>query len=121
MDGLRMGRARHVNLTIMNARSASKVTYVTLAGNEEANAAYDRAVVAARAALGHTHSLWIDGKPVGDGRTLDDDRSPIDTSVVVARFQRGTPAHVSAALDGARRAFPAWSGRPWQERVAILR
>jgi 1-pyrroline-5-carboxylate dehydrogenase len=101
--------------------SASKVTYVTLAGNEEANAAYDLAVAAARGSLSLTYSNWIDGHPVGSSRPMDDDRSPIDTSVIVARFPQGTPADVSAALEGARRAYPAWSGRPWQERVAILR
>jgi 1-pyrroline-5-carboxylate dehydrogenase len=101
--------------------SASKVTYVTLAGNEEANAAYDRAVSEVRSSLSGTFPNWIDGKPAGESRPLDDDRSPIDTSVLVARFPRGTPDDVGAAIDGARRAFPAWSRRPWQERVAILR
>jgi 1-pyrroline-5-carboxylate dehydrogenase len=101
--------------------SASKVTYVTLAGNEEANAAYDRAVSDVRASLSGTFPNWIDGKPAGENRPLDDDRSPIDTSLLVARFPRCTPADVAAAIDGARSAFPAWSRRPWQERVAILR
>jgi len=101
--------------------SASKVTYVTLAGNEEANAAYDRAVTSVRASLSGTFPNWIDGCEAGSGRPKDDDLSPIDTSLVVARFPRGTAEDVAAALDGARRAFPAWSGRPWQERVAILR
>ena len=101
--------------------SASKVTYVTLAGNEEANAAYDVAVSSVRASLSGTFPNWIDGRIAGSDRPLDDDRSPIDTSLLVARFPRCTPADVSAAIDGARRAFPAWSRRPWQERVAILR
>ncbi len=101
--------------------STSKVTYVTLAGNEEANAAYDVAVAAVRASLGGTFSNWIDGREAASDRPSDDDLSPIDTSIVVARFPRGTAKDVSAAIDGARRAFPAWSHRPWQERVAILR
>ena len=41
---------------------ASKVTYVTLAGNEEANAAYDAAVSTVRASLGKTFTNWIDGR-----------------------------------------------------------
>ena len=84
--------------------AASKVTYVTLAGNEQANAAYDLAVTAARASLGATCSNWIDGRPAGSNRPLDDDRSPTDASVVVARFPRSTPDDVAAAIDGARRA-----------------
>ena len=115
-------RERHVNLTRMNGPgSASKVTYVTLAGNAEANAAYDLAVASARASLSGTFPNWIDGRIAGSDRPQSDDRSPIDTSLLVARFPRCTPADVSAAIDGARRAFPAWSRRPWQERVAILR
>jgi hypothetical protein len=75
-------------------RSAPKVTYVTLAGNEEANAAYDLAVANVRAALSGTYPNWIDGRLAGENRPFDDDRSPIDTSLLVARS-----------------AFPAWSGR----------
>ncbi len=113
---------RHVNLTRMKGSAgASKVTYVTLAGNEEANAAYDASVSAVRASLGATFSNWIDGREAASDRPTDDDLSPIDTSLLIARFPRGGAEDVSSALDGARRAFPAWSGRPWQERVAILR
>ena len=101
--------------------SASKVTYVTLAGNEEANAAYDRAVTEVSGSLSGTHPNWIDGKEAATSRPYDEDRSPADTDVLVARFPRCTAEDVSAAIDGARRAFPAWSGRPWQDRVAILR
>src|SRR6185369_15927281 len=39
----------------------------------------------------------------------------------VARFPRCTPPDAERAIEGARRAFPAWSARPWRERVAILR
>src|SRR5207247_3403450 len=36
-------------------------------------------------------------------------------------FARGTRQDVRDAIAAAREAFPAWGGRPWQERVAILR
>lgn len=117
-----MTRNRHVNLADMKGPGGtSKVTYVTLAGNDDANAAYDAAVAAARASLPGRISNWIDGREASSNRPWDDDLSPIDTSLLVARFPRGTPADVSAAIDGARLAFPAWSRRSWQERVAILR
>jgi 1-pyrroline-5-carboxylate dehydrogenase len=103
------------------SRPTSKVTYVTLAGNEEANAAYDVAVAAVRASLGVTHANWIDGAKAAKDRPLFDDLSPADTSVRIGRFPRATAADVGAAIEGARRAFPAWGGRPWTERVAILR
>lgn len=100
--------------------SAAKITYVTLAGNEEANATYEAAVATMRASLGAAHSSWIDGRPVAGGPPIED-RSPIDTDVVVATFARASAADVGAAIDGAKKAFPAWSRRPWEERVAILR
>jgi len=101
--------------------STTKVTYVTLAGNEEANAAYDRALGVVGAGLGATHANRIDGRESGRDRPLFDDVSPIDASRLVGRFPRATPSDVAAAIEGARRAHPAWSARPWQERVAILR
>src|SRR5690606_38122924 len=33
----------------------------------------------------------------------------------------GTAVHVDQAVQAAKAAFPAWSARPWQERVAIIR
>jgi hypothetical protein len=51
--------------------SASKVTYVTLAGNEEANAAYDLAVSTVRASLSGTFPNWIDGARAGADRPLE--------------------------------------------------
>src|SRR5581483_1325171 len=50
-----------------------------------------------------------------------DDRSPIDTRMLLGRFQRGGREQARAAIDAATQAFPAWSGRPWRERVALLR
>lgn len=93
--------------------SPAKVTYVTLAGNEEANASYDAAVLAMRASLPRTLP--------STGRPWDDDVCPADTSLLLARFPRGTASDVSDAIEAARSAFPAWSARPWQERVGILR
>ena len=100
--------------------SQAKVTYVTLAGNEEANAAYDAAVARVGESLGAAHPNWIDGRQAGE-RPRFDDVSPIDTSRLVGRFPRATPADVAAAIAGARAAQPAWAARPWRERVAILR
>jgi 1-pyrroline-5-carboxylate dehydrogenase len=97
-----------------------KVTYVTLSSNEEANAAYERAVTAVESGLGATHPDYIDGEAAGSGRDTFEDTSPIDGRIV-ARFPRATPADVERAVAGAKRAFPSWSRRPWKERVAILR
>ncbi|HEX4823753.1 MAG TPA: aldehyde dehydrogenase family protein [Candidatus Polarisedimenticolaceae bacterium] len=100
---------------------ASKVTYVTLAGNDEANAAYDAAVQRVRRTLGATHPFFIDGSARGEGRAAFDDLSPGDASLVVGRFASATAEDVGDAITGARRAFLDWGSRPWPERVAILR
>ena len=42
-----------------------KVTYVTMAGNEEAHTAYETAVAAVRGALGATHRIEIESQPIG--------------------------------------------------------
>src|SRR5678815_300259 len=104
-----------------------KVTYVTMAGNEEAHAAYEAAVSTVRGTLGGTHRIEIDGVAIGGasfGGAIEspvEDRSPIDPSVVVGRFPAATSQDVGRALESARKAFTSWSGRPWRERLAILR
>ncbi|HEY3174859.1 MAG TPA: aldehyde dehydrogenase family protein [Candidatus Polarisedimenticolia bacterium] len=100
-----------------------KVTYVTLAGNDEAHVAYEEAVPRVRASLGATHRIEIDGSPIGTGAgaAMVEDRSPIDTTILIGRFPQAGPGDVARALAAARRAFPGWSGRPWRERLGILR
>jgi 1-pyrroline-5-carboxylate dehydrogenase len=48
-------------------------------------------------------------------------RSPIDRDLLVARLVAGDDKAVGEAVAAARAAYPAWSGRPWQERVALMR
>ncbi len=110
----------------MSSTAVPKVTYVTLASNEEANAAYEAALKSVRAGLGAAHPNLVDGLPYGlaggaEPRPTFDDTDPCDPQILVGRFPRSTPADVRRAIAGARAAYPAWSGRPWQERVAILR
>ncbi len=97
-----------------------KITYATLrADNEQLHADYEAGLERARSQLGATHPLYVNGDPrPGDGTY--EDHSPIDGSLV-GRFAKGTRQDVKDAIAAARAAFPAWSGRPWQERVALLR
>jgi 1-pyrroline-5-carboxylate dehydrogenase len=101
--------------------SSSKVTYVTLASDPSANAAFELAVRQVRSGLGGTHANLIDGAPSGGDRPPFDDLSPIDTSVLVGRFPRATADDVGRAIDGAKRAFTVWSATPWPERATVLR
>ncbi|MFI4925280.1 MAG: aldehyde dehydrogenase family protein, partial [Vicinamibacteria bacterium] len=87
---------------------------------EALHAHFEAALASVRAHLGAEHPMRIGGEDVR-AVTQFAVHGPIDRRVVLGRFQSGTAAHASAALDAAARAFPAWSATPWQERVAILR
>jgi 1-pyrroline-5-carboxylate dehydrogenase len=99
-----------------------RVTYATLAaGQTEAfQRKFEAALNRVKSGLGADHGHVIEGDEVG-GSGHADDRSPIDTRMVLGRFPSGTPAEVKRAVAAARRGFPAWSRRPWQERTDILR
>lgn len=98
-----------------------KVTYSTLASPDPLLHEYfDEAVTRARAGLGATFPMLIDGREVEAAETFSK-TSPVDTSLVMGHFQAGTADHIDAAVAAARRAFPDWRDTPWQERVAILR
>ncbi len=104
----------------MNA--TERVTYATLAAGqtEEFRRKYDEAVARVRAGFGAKHPHRIDGHEVTSERWFED-RSPVDTRIVIGHFPIGTAADVDRAVSAARRAYPDWSGRPWQERCAIIR
>ncbi|NCF67260.1 MAG: aldehyde dehydrogenase family protein [Chloroflexi bacterium] len=102
-------------------RKHIKVTYSTLASPDPLLHEYfDEAVAEAKAGFGATFPLYINGQD----RFVDETFakvSPVDTSVVMGYFQKGSEQDANDAIAAAKAAFPAWSSRPWQERVAILR
>lgn len=102
-------------------RKHIKVTYSTLASPDPLlHEYYDEAVVEAKENFGQTFPLFINGEE----RLADETFakvSPVDTDLVMGYFQKGTAQDAEDAIAAAKAAFPAWSGRPWQERVAILR
>lgn len=99
-----------------------KITYATMSSEqlEELNRELDVELERSRDALGKTYPMQIDGESVEASEQFDD-RSPIDTRILLGRFQTGTREHVQRAVDAARAAHPAWSGLPWPERVAQVR
>ena len=98
-----------------------KITYATLsADNEELQASFDAALERARADLGRSYPMTI-GAEQRTATEMFDDRSPIDTDLVVGRFPVGTRQDVRDAINTARAAYPGWRDTPWQERLAILR
>ena len=98
-----------------------KITYATLsADNEELQSAFDAAIEKVRADLGARYPMLIGGEE-RFGDEVFEDRSPIDSEIVVSRFPVGTRQDVRDAIAAARAAFPAWRDTPWRERLAIIR
>jgi 1-pyrroline-5-carboxylate dehydrogenase len=100
---------------------AFKLTYATMFNPpEELHMRFEEALTKTRANLGKEYGMIIQGKEHFSSEKFED-RSPADTQVVLGVFQKGTEGDAQAALAAARKAFPAWSGMKWQERVALMR
>jgi 1-pyrroline-5-carboxylate dehydrogenase len=101
-------------------RPRLKITYATLRNdNDELHAQFERGLEQARGQLGGYHRNFVGGRE-RDGEGTFEKRTPIDNSSM-GTFARGTRADVKDAIAAARAAFPEWSRRPWQERVALMR
>ena len=98
-----------------------KITYSTLsADNEELQSAFDTAVEKVRGELGRSYPMRIGGEE-RRGEQEFEDRSPIDTEIVVSRFPVGTRRDVQDAITAARQAFPGWRDLGWKKRIEIMR
>ncbi len=98
-----------------------KLTYATMFNPPEAlHVRFDEALVKVKAGLGKEYGMIINGKDVFTAEKFED-RSPVNTDVVLGIFQKGTEQDARDALGAARKAFPIWSKMKWQDRVALLR
>ncbi len=98
-----------------------KLTYSTMFDPPpELHGRFEAALAQVRAHLGSEHPMLIGGRDVRAPRQFAV-KCPIDTRVVLGSFQAGEDVHADAAITAAQRAYPAWSTRPWQERVQLLR
>ena len=105
----------------MPQESSFRLTYSTMFDPPPAlHERFEAALARVRPTLGQDWPMFIDGKP---RRTQSgfEVRSPIDTDLLVGRFQSGGAADVGDAVAAARRAFASWSRTPWPARVALLR
>jgi 1-pyrroline-5-carboxylate dehydrogenase len=100
----------------------TKITYATMTADrmEDLHRELDRAIEQVRSAFGKSYPLMIGGRDVRAVAEFDD-RSPIDTRILLGTFQQGGRDHARAAIAAAKAAFPAWSARPWRDRVALLK
>jgi 1-pyrroline-5-carboxylate dehydrogenase len=99
-----------------------RVTYATLAAgqSDDFRKKYDAALERVRASFGTRHPSVIGGHEVWSDASFED-RSPVDTRMVLGTFPIGTRQDVDRAVRAAREAFATWGRRPWKERTAILR
>ncbi len=99
-----------------------KITYATMSGEqmEDLHRELDRAIQDVRPSFGRSYPLIIDGREVRAAAEFED-RSPIDTRILLGRFQSASREQVRDAIAAARAAFPAWSARPWTARVGTLK
>jgi 1-pyrroline-5-carboxylate dehydrogenase len=99
---------------------AFRVTYATLqADSDEVHAAFDNGLAEVEPALGKTHPSLIRGDERGGASTFDE-RSPIDTDILIGRFAEASATEVGDAVTAARAAAAGWAATPWQERVELL-
>ncbi len=98
-----------------------KLTYATMFNPpEELHLRFDEALQRVKSNLGKEYGLLINNQ---DHFTAEkaEDRSPINTEIVLGVFQKGGVEEAQAALEAARKAFPRWSHLKWQGRVNLLR
>jgi 1-pyrroline-5-carboxylate dehydrogenase len=102
--------------------SAGRVTYATLSAPGDAfHKAYDRAVDEVKKEFGKSYPMIIGDQAVFSPEGESEDRSPVDTRLLLGRFQKGTREHARQAIEAARRAFPGWRGLGYQRRIRLLR
>ena len=100
----------------------AKITYATMTADrmEDLHRELDRAIELAQSTFGRSYPLVIGGHLIRSSGEFED-RSPIDTRILLGRFQSASREQVHDAIAAARSAFPAWTARPWAERVALLK
>src|ERR1700677_2154722 len=81
---------------------------------------YETALAQVKANLGRKCAMVINNKDHFSGECFEN-RSPINTDWVLARFPQGTEHDASLAMAAAQAAFPKWSAMRWQDRVALVR
>jgi 1-pyrroline-5-carboxylate dehydrogenase len=100
----------------------TKITYATMSAErmDDLHRELDRSIEQVQSIFGRSYPLMVGGSEIR-AATEFEDRSPIDTRILLGTFQQGDREHVRRAVAAAKSAFPAWSARPWRERVTLLK
>src|ERR1700751_6114633 len=99
-----------------------KITYATMTADsmEDLHRELDGAIERVKTRFGKSYPMMIGGREVRASSEFDD-RSPIDTRILLGKFQNGSREQAREPTAAAKAAFPAWSARPWRERVTLLK
>lgn len=99
-----------------------KITYTTTNVDLSAFHHYfDEALDKIRGQFDQIHPIYIADEAVTVDASPIVNTSPIDTELVLGRFQSATAAEIDRAVAAARGARKSWRGTPWQDRVATMR
>src|SRR5262245_34668011 len=100
----------------------TKITYATMSGDrmEDLHRALDAAIERVPATFGRSYRLMIGGRGVG-GRAGLGERSRSDSRILPGPSKQASREQTREAIAAARAAYPAWSSRPWAERVELLK
>jgi 1-pyrroline-5-carboxylate dehydrogenase len=100
-----------------------KITYTTMSVDQidAFNRQYDQALERVQGELGAEQPVYINNEVVKGAEPTFEDRSPNDTRVLIGRFQECKQPEADRAVAAARAAFPEWSHRSWDERIAVMR
>jgi len=102
--------------------TATKITYTSASGDlDDFHRRFDAGLAAVRGAAGQDHPCLIGSHPVTTAGPPLEDRSPIDTALLLGRFAAAGATELDHAVRSAREAQRDWGRRPWRERVAVLR
>ena len=98
-----------------------RVTYATMsADNEELQSKYDEAVERMKGELGKEYPFVVNGEERWTDEKYEE-RSPIDSDIVIGHFSQATPKDVDDAIAAAKAFPPEWDRMGWQARVEIMR
>jgi len=98
-----------------------KITYATMAAdNEELNRQYEAAVERVRESLGQDQAFVVNGDE-RSGEGIFEERSPIDSEIVIGRIAQGTERDVQDAVAAAKDFQPIWADTKWQDRVVLMK
>jgi 1-pyrroline-5-carboxylate dehydrogenase len=103
------------------AATVEKITYTATPEQiERMHQAFDDALKDVQGDLGKTYPMNINGQERTATSTFEV-HAPANHDLLIGTFQTGTKQDVNDAVEAAKAAYPAWSSRPYTERVQIMR